>query len=278
MTTFFRIFLLVFLAASTLNATPDRKLVNLVVVLDLSDRLLIPGQAAKDKATILAAFAAFEDVVRSQLFVKSKDVFSVVILPQRNSVLRADAHETRLRLDMGRLAVTEKNRKYMEFKANLGKLVDNLYAEAGKGTKTSDYFGVDIWQFFNQSINDYLLPGATNQVVMLTDGYLDFESDTHTARVKNRYTSSKFLRSLSGADWKQVAEAKDLGIYPIQNKIVACKLIVTGLNAKYGGQSELDKLRYFWTKWLSESELANFQLISNTNSAQMGSTVSNALK
>ncbi len=250
----------------------------MVVVLDLSDRLLVPGQSEKDRAAIFSAFEVFENSVRAQLFIKSKDVFSVVILPQRNSALNGDHYETRLRLDMSRIPVAQKSARFAGYKKELWRTLAALYAEAGKGTKPSDYFGVDIWQFFNQSVNDYLSPTAANKVLLLTDGFLDFESDKHTVKVKNRYTSSRFLPSLTGSDWKQVAQAKDLGFYPVQNKITACSLIVAGLSAKYGGQSELDKLKFFWSKWLGECEVKSYRLISNANPAQFGATISSALK
>ncbi|PWJ57297.1 hypothetical protein CLV98_1073 [Dyadobacter jejuensis] len=277
MTNFLRILFVVITIFISSNGYCATTPTNIVVVLDLSDRLLSPGQAEKDLAAIGAMFSSFEESVRKQFFVKSKDVFSVILIPQRGSKLNAESYERRLRLDMNAIPVAEKNRRFMDFKCQLPATLKSLYQQAQKGTQPSDYFGVDIWKFFNESINNHLAQTARNKVLLLTDGYFDFENDWHTVHSKTRYTSSRFLSSLSGIHWKKTAEAKDLGIYPIQNKLIAMELVVAGFNAKSTDQFELDKLKYFWQKWLNECGVRQFKLLSNVNASKFGSSIKNAI-
>ncbi len=277
MTNFIRIFLIVSFLSVNSGGFCGTKPNNMIIVLDLSDRLLNQGQQEKDQAAIMAMFEKFEQSVRQQFFVKSKDVFSIVIIPQRGSKLNADGFEKRLRLDMNNIAISEKNRRFMAFKSQLPTVLNSLYGQAQKGSRPSDYFGVDIWQFFNESLNNYLSPIANNSMLVLTDGYFDFENDSHTVHSKNRFTSSRFMSSLTGVNWKKNAESSNLGIYPIQNKLMPVVIIIAGFHAKSTDQFELDKLKYFWHKWLNESGINQFKLISNVNASQFGSSIKNAI-
>ena len=55
------------------------------------------------------------------------------------------------------------------------KNLSNLYQQAYLGNKDSDYPGVDIWQYFNEQINTDLDSKYNNKILVLTDGYFDFE-------------------------------------------------------------------------------------------------------
>ena len=59
---------------------------NYIVVLDLSDRLLNPNQAARDKAIIMSVFEKFEKAVKAKMFINSKDRFRISIAPQQGGV------------------------------------------------------------------------------------------------------------------------------------------------------------------------------------------------
>src|SRR5688572_17032474 len=70
---------------------------NYIILLDLSDRLIVQeNQPERDKQIIRNLYTAFEEKVRKDLYIKSRDEFKVVIAPQRGSDLRRDIFEDRL--------------------------------------------------------------------------------------------------------------------------------------------------------------------------------------
>lgn len=75
---------------------------NYVVVLDLSDRIIQqPDQVNIDTSAIRAVFEKFERSVQRNIVVKSKDKFSIRIIPQRGSSLPGNTFENNLSIDMG---------------------------------------------------------------------------------------------------------------------------------------------------------------------------------
>ncbi len=63
---------------------------NYIILLDLSDRLIVQdNQPARDKELIRHLYTLFEERVRNQLYLRSRDEIKVVIAHQRGSDLRS---------------------------------------------------------------------------------------------------------------------------------------------------------------------------------------------
>jgi hypothetical protein len=225
---------------------------NYVIVLDLSDRLLNNGQAEKDSSIIMTAFTEFEKTARSPLILTSKDRFVVRIIPQKGSGLRKDYFENKLNIDLSTLDAAHKNNAFVELKGNICSIVSELYKEAHLGNNSTDYFGIDIWKFFNDEINTELKTDAENKVVVLTDGYFDFNDNSHVIKDGNTYTSTSFLNELKSKDWQQKAEQGRYGLIPVNLKTKA-QLVIAGIQPKDNDILMAKKLSHFWSKWLVES-------------------------
>ena len=148
---------------------------NYVVLLDLSDRILSPHQAGQDIAVIMQVFGRFEKKVFSQLIVNSNDKFSIRIIPQEGSPLDIDSLENLLMLDMNVLPLRKKKTRLLAFKKQLKPTLEKLYKMAWQGNKPKDYQGVDIWRYFNSKLGYDLQKDCSNHLIILTDGYFDFE-------------------------------------------------------------------------------------------------------
>ena len=225
---------------------------NYVVILDLSDRLLNEGQVEKDSAIIMATFSQFEKTARSPLIVTSNDRFIVRILPQRGSSLKQEQYENRLIIDLSTFSAANKNTAFVSFKNNLSKTISDLYKEAHIGNSTKNYAGVDIWMFFNNEINSELINDAENKVVILTDGYFDFNDNANVIHNKNQHTSTNFIASLNCKDWQAKAVRDSIGLIPVSITTKA-SWIISGVHRKNSDPLMAIKLEYFWKKWLIES-------------------------
>ena len=206
--------------------------------------------------------------------------FSVRIIPQKKSSLPVSAFENSLSIDMGKFSVADKGDKLDEFKVNFSKQLKLLYQQAILGNKNSDFEGVDIWQYFNEQINSDLDAGFKNQVVILTDGYFDFEDPLHGFKDKQHSTTtSPLLNKMKGTGWKGNADSLDLGLVPVQLKVPATWL-VCGIQQKTGNKDllECEKLSYLWKKWLKVSGATDVkEPIINSSSKKVQGLISKSI-
>ncbi|MFV8337494.1 hypothetical protein ACNQF7_15640 [Flavobacterium sp. RSP29] len=251
----------------------EKKPTNYTVVLDLSDRILLPEQLDKDFYLIEKYFKTFEENSRRNLVLTSKNRFSVKIIPQKNSPLNVDHYEDLLQIYLDETDVKDKNKSLLDLSQSLPKVLNILKKEALFGKTPNIYFGVDIWAYLHDSGMGLSKPGYTNTVLVLTDGYFDFESQTHVIQDKNQYTSTRFLNELTSPDWKQISETKEYGLLPIKLD-KDTKWIVAGFSGKRAKDIlQTEKITYFWKKWLTQSGVSVSQFILNGSKTDMSSNL-----
>lgn len=254
---------------------------NYVVVLDLSDRIIQKNdQVDIDTNSIRAAFEKFEESVHNNLVVKSRDKFSVRIIPQKLSSLPGNTFENNLSIDLGKYNAAEKLKELNSFKNNFSKQLSLLYQQAYLGNKNSDFAGVDIWQYFNEQINSDIDSNYNNKVLIITDGYFDFEDKNHGIENNNKATTtSPLLKKMNTPDWQKVADENEIGLLPV--KLTAnANWLVCGIQPKMGNKDllEAEKLNYLWKKWLLNSGAKKIAYpIINSSSLKMKSLILNSL-
>lgn len=253
------------------------KHLNYTVILDLSDRILLPEQLDKDIYLIEKYFKAFEENSRRNLVLTSKNRFSVKIIPQKNSPLPMEHYEDLLQLYLDETNVELKNKSLSTLSKILPTVLQSLKKEALFGKTSNDYFGVDIWAYLHDNGIGLSKSGYQNTVLVLTDGYFDFESQAHVIQEKNQYTSTRFLNELTSTDWKQISETKAYGLLPIQlDKNTSW--IVAGISGKKANDIlQTEKITYFWKKWLTQSGVSATQFILNSSKTDMSSLLLRSL-
>lgn len=249
------------------------KPISYTIIIDLSDRILLPGQLDKDIFLIEKFFKVFEENSRQNLVLTSKNRFSVKIIPQKNTPLHVEHYEDLLQLYLDEICVEHKNQKISELSKNLSSVLQSLKKEALYGKNSSDYFGVDIWAYLHDNGHVLSKSGYQNTILVLTDGYFDFENQAHVIQKNNLYTSTRFLNELRSSDWKQIAESKDFGLLPIKLE-KNTKWIVAGIMGKKTNDIlQTEKITYFWRKWLQQSGVYTSNYILNGAKSEMGSSL-----
>jgi hypothetical protein len=146
------------------------------------------------------------------------------------------------------ISVQPKNKSLTELTQSLPKVLENLKKDAIYRKDYSNYFGVDIWSYMHDNGKGLSKPDYDNIVLVLTDGYFDFESQYHVIQNKNQYTTNHFLNELTATDWKQISVAKEYGLLPIQLE-KNTKWIVAGISGKKANDiMQTEKITYFWKK------------------------------
>lgn len=163
---------------------------NFIVLLDLSDRLIVQqNQPDRDKQIIKNLYSIFEENVKKNLYIKSRDEIRVVIAPQLSSGVKRDEFEDRLYVNMANLnnvvRKAQEDQRRKKFYANL----DTLYRKAVFSRRPTDYNGADIWKYFHEDLkNDYSRDSLTrNYLFILTDGYPIVGHQNKLWLVKNEF-------------------------------------------------------------------------------------------
>ena len=163
---------------------------NYIILLDLSDRLIVQDQQPqRDKEIIKHLYSLFEEKVKKEMYLKSRDEIRVVIAPQIGAGLNRNSFEDKLYVNMSnmdpisRKAKEEKRRE--DFHANL----DTLYRKAVFSRNPEDYYGADIWKYFYEDLKiDYSNDTLTqNYLFILTDGYPIVGQQNKLLKVKNDF-------------------------------------------------------------------------------------------
>ena len=263
--------LLLFTSCGGEEVKVEKQPVNYVVLLDLSDRILAPEQLDKDFALIETTFKSFEKQARRNLVISSKDRFSIKIIPQKNSPLNVNHYEDLLQLYLDETEVAIKNKSLVSLSKALPTILENLKKEALYGKTSNVYFGVDIWAYLHDNGMGLSKSGFENKIIILTDGYFDFESQAHVIKEKNQYSSTRFLNDLTTSNWKQISESQQYGLLPIKLDKNS-KWIVAGISGKKASDIlQTEKITYFWDKWLKQSGVKHVGVILNSSKTEMSS-------
>ena len=147
---------------------------NYIILLDLSDRIIVqPDQPARDKEIIKAIYKLFEQRVKKELYIKSRDEIKVVIAPQKGSGLQTDVFEEKLYVNMENIQNIFRRPKEEERRTAFNEALDDLYKKAEFSDVPEEYYGADIWKYFYEDLaTDYSNDTLTeNFLFILTDGY-----------------------------------------------------------------------------------------------------------
>ena len=250
---------------------------NYVVILDLSDRLIHNKQQVDfDTSAISAVLQKFQKSVQRNLVVKSNDKFSIRIIPQSNSKIDINNLQNSLSIDLSKYNASQKLKVLNSFKLNFSKGLSNLYSQAYLGNNDTDYPGVDIWQYFNEQINTDIDSRYNNKILVLTDGYFDFEDPAHGFRKGNSATiTAPLLSKMRQYNWQLISDSLKIGLVPVYLNVKS-NWVIAGIQPKPQSQDllEAQKLSYLWKKWLTQSGQTNIsEPIINTNSYKVKSLI-----
>lgn len=170
---------------------------NYIILLDLSDRLIVQeNQPERDKQIIRNLYTSFEEKVKKDLYIKSRDEFKVVIAPQMGAGLRRDVFEDRLYVNMDNIKNVYRKMKEEERREDFFANLDTLYNNAVFSQVPEEYHGADIWKYFYEDLRvDYSDdPNTENFLFILTDGYPIVGKDRNKLlEVKNEFPDLKVI-------------------------------------------------------------------------------------
>ena len=170
---------------------------NYIILLDLSDRLIVQdNQPERDKELIRHLYTLFEDRVRKQLYLRSRDEIRVVIAHQRGAGLQNEIYEDSLYVNMDNVPGVVRRKKEEERRSVFFSTLDKLYDQAVFSDNPKKYYGADIWKYFYEDLKvDYVNDTLTqNFLFLFTDGYPIVGKDLSKLQtVKENYPDLKII-------------------------------------------------------------------------------------
>lgn len=147
---------------------------NYIILLDLSDRLIVQSnQSDRDKDIVGELYTLFEERVKSNLYVRSRDEIKVVIAPQRGSDIPTEEYEDKLYVNMGGIPNVLRRANEEERKDTFMTALNELYKKAIFSKVPEQYYGADIWKYFYEDLESDISSDTLtkNFLFILTDGY-----------------------------------------------------------------------------------------------------------
>ena len=240
---------------------------NIIVLLDLSDRILDGNQYKKDIDIIKTVLELFENNQLGRL-PNSKDIFTIAIAPQKDS--KIDDSQFNLSINMKGLSGSE-------FKTQKNKLLDDiksLYEQAHAEAREKNPTGADIYGFFKNRLETHLKPSTRddsfrNKMVILTDGYLAFDASIN--RPKGTCVSYDELNLLRNkTDWQKVYSEKKMGLqsFPIDTKDLDILMLEVAPKDPQVNINEMDILKKIWTNWFEDLGIYETEILQQEGQIQ----------
>jgi hypothetical protein len=192
---------------------PEQKVIkekhNYIILLDLSDRIIVQDdQINRDKEIIKHIYNLFQERVKKNLYIKSRDEIRVVIAPQSGSGLKTQNFEDRLYINMKNIDLVKRRKLEAKRQNDFFGNIDTLYKEAKFSDVPTDYYGADIWKYFYENLQvDYSVDTLTkNFLFILTDGYpVVGENREKLKPIKDRYPEL-YVVLVEAAPWDKEGE------------------------------------------------------------------------
>lgn len=213
------------------------------IIINLDDRLTNYKQTNRDIQLISDAFEEWEQGVKKQLYLQSKSSFRVLITDQESTSNEVKEIATSLYLNLSSEKMGIKRIAVDNFRNQLRDNLEALYRAAYKGTDRSHYTGANIWKYLNGAYTDEIRREAEVQtyMILLTDGYVDFESTPVQYSNSELFSTTTFLSDVRVVEWEQQLSTK--GLLPCSIDLTGVKISVYELSPKVDFPFELQLLK-----------------------------------
>lgn len=232
---------------------------NVVVVLDLSNRLVkTPGQADKDRAIIQSVLNIFGERQKRQAYITSNDILRLVVAPQpdvptsTNDSLRIDMETKRGKIGNKTLIGLPK------FKAERERF-ERALAELYREALANPFTGADLYTFFCTELpRNFADPGRKTKVLVLTDGYLEFDRPYLSRRPDCSYMRELDKMRADKEKWKARFDRKKLALCPCSGaRFPDTEVLFLETAPLFKGTSvyEFPMIEHYWKTWFDSMAL-----------------------
>ncbi|MBU3026123.1 hypothetical protein [Zobellia galactanivorans] len=240
------------------------KNLNISVLLDLSDRInpkKYPSPAMefylRDVGYLKSIAENFEAHIMNKRMIKIDDKIQVFIDPEPS--------DKTLNKKLGALKISfNRNNVTKEDILMTCKKYDSISTLIYEAAINDDhYVGSDTWRFFKNKVNDYCIEdNHRNILVVLTDGYIYHKDTKIKEGNRTTYLTPQDVKrfGFNKPGWKDKFEQQDFGFIVPNKDLSNLEVLVLGINPDDKNPYEEDIIRAYWSKWLNEMNVKNFEI------------------
>lgn len=241
---------------------------NISILVDLSDRISTKKNPnptmefyQRDLGYIKSAAEAFSQHLKSKRMRQIDDKMQLFFNPEpENPEINSISKDLRITVDKDNAS------------KELLNSISNTYASKTtaiyeSAIKDDKYIGSDIWNFFDNKVNDQCIDaGYRNILVILTDGYMFYQGTQIKDGNLSSYLTPQLIKKsgLNTNDWQKKMEKENFGFIKIDKDLSNLEVLVLGINPSKNNPFEEKIIKAYWTKWLSEMKIKHFE-IKNTD-------------
>lgn len=226
---------------------------NLSILIDLSDRIDLPGQQAKDSSYILSLAKEFNYHISKKKLGLLYDKIEVFFEPVP---VNAKINELAKGLKIGYIKGVSKNNWMPKTIKGYSNIPSQIYEQARRASQKEGYPGSDTWGFFKNHVKDYCIEECRrNILVILTDGYLFHESNLRKEGNQTSYLTPQLLNQLklNNPKWNEEIRSRNLGFIPATNGLENLEVLVLGIQSQNSNHPYAqDILEFYWKTWLTK--------------------------
>lgn len=247
------------------SRSPLPKAVNIIVILDTSDRISKekhPDQTQRDIEIVKGIVGWFERLVLGHLAEST-----AIEYPHRLTFVVPDqpkVSQVPLTI-MERLTIEDSGQRnsYPEFEEQRNQLliaIGKLY----KFVEGQRQTGSDIWDWFRARA-DYYLRGDQNYIICLSDGYLNFDPDIEAQRRKRTFMQVGKLRN--NPNWKEKLQNEGLLAIGKNFSRYNTKFLMAEIVLRRDKKTDViytqdfDIIREYWELWLASMGITDTKFI-----------------
>ena len=227
---------------------PPPKPVNIIVILDTSDRVSKeknPDQTEKDIQIASGIISIFEEeFVRPELYIGYPHRLAFVVPKQSDT----DPIPLNITKDIGGGAP-----QFKKMKKELIDGIKGLYQDVNGQVK---FTGSDIWDWFRKSAEARLQKDALNYIICISDGYLDFDADIQKNRPKrgNKTTFMQVAKFRNNPDWEKKFDSEGHGLLVTEDftdfRGYNVKLLMIEIKLRPNYMLDRPIIEKYWRTWL----------------------------
>ncbi|KQO21597.1 hypothetical protein ASF10_12655 [Flavobacterium sp. Leaf82] len=262
----------------TLAKSPVSENYNISILLDLSDRISLQKNPnptmeyyQRDLGYIKSVSEAFTQHLKSKRIRQIDDKMQLFFNPEPlDPAINTIAKDLRITIDKNNASKKLLNSINSDYASKTSK----IYESAIKDNK---YVGSDIWSFFDNKVKDQCIENKyRNILVILTDGYLFYESTVMKEGNRTTYITPELIRKngLNTKDWDKKLQDQDFGFIKANDDLSNLEVLVIGINPNKNNPYEEKVIREYWTKWFTEMKISHFEI----KNADLPSNMENIIK
>lgn len=244
--------------------TPVPENYNISILLDLSDRISLKKNPnptmefyKRDLGYIKSVSEAFTDHLKTKRIRQIDDKMQLFFNPEpQDPEINSISDNLKISIDKNNASKDLLN----SINANYASKTSKLYESA---IKDDHYIGSDIWNFFDEKVKDQCIgKGFRNILIILTDGYMFYESSVVKDKNRTSYLTSKLIQQngLNSLEWQKKIQDQDFGFIKVNDDLSDLEVLVLGINPNKNNPYEGKVIKAYWTKWFTEMKIKHFEI------------------